>query len=158
MNAAEKAAQAKAKAEESKIIDMFHEAQSYHATYLDKWKKVQAYYDDIRRRNGGQIIYFYNPDAPKITKEEEKYLKRAIKLYLKCAKAGHADSMECLAFIYQDCLHDKKKSFKWYKEGAEHGNVTCMHNLGVCYQDGEGVKPSYTKAQYWFEREEQEKK
>lgn len=139
MNAAEKAAQAKAKAEESKIIDMFHEAQSYHSAYLAEKERNKNYWLASEH------------------KKAKKVLSKAVKLYEKCAKAGHADSMECLAFIYQDCLHDKKKSFKWYKAGAEHGNVTCMHNLGVCYQNGEGVKMSYSLAQYWFEREEQEK-
>lgn len=139
MNAAEKAAQAKAKAEESKVIDMFHEAQSYHAFFLDGKAKHPNYWEASSY------------------KKAKKVLLKAVKLYEKCAKAGHADSMECLAFIYQDCLHDKKKAFKWYKAGAEAGNKTCMHNLGVCYQNGEGVKMSYSLAQYWFEREEQEK-
>ena len=84
-------------------------------------------------------------------------MDQAIKLYKKCAKRGHADSMECLAFIYQDCpgFQNKKKMFKWYLKGAESGNLTCMHNVGVCYQDGAGVKMSYTKAQFWFDKEEQ---
>lgn len=157
MNAAEKAMLAKKKIEDSKVTDWFHEAQHYHGIFMDKLNAIKAY---KQQRNSGIRYYrigeeITNPGC--ITVEENACLKKAIKLYKKCAKRGHADSMECLAFIYQDCpgFQNKKKMFKWYLKGAESGNLTCMHNVGVCYQDGAGVKMSYTKAQFWFDKEEQ---
>lgn len=161
INSAQKALIAKQKAMESKIADWYHEAQHYHGIFMGKLNAIIERDKQMAAIRATRKIYVPRdlpPEVEPITTEDSANLKKAIKLYEKCAKRGHADSMECLAFIYQDCpgFQDQKKMFKWYLKGAESGSLTCMHNVGVCYQDGLGVKMSYTKAQFWFEKEEQE--
>ena len=46
----------------------------------------------------------------------------------------------------------KKEAFAMIQMGAEHGNVRSMRNLGVLYDNGQGVAQDYAKAREWFEK------
>lgn len=146
MNAAEKAAKVREEARESKITDMYREA-------LKAYNCVREIEERNRKRltNRSKMISISD-------REQAAYL-RAAKLFAKCAKKGHVESMECLADMYFNgpFIVNSKKAFKLYKRGAELGSVICMNGLVRCYQSGRGIKPSYTLAQHWLERAEQEK-
>ena len=39
---------------------------------------------------------------------------------------------------------------QWFLLAANHGDIKAQDNLGVLYQNGEGVRPDYVKAYMWF--------
>jgi TPR repeat protein len=39
-----------------------------------------------------------------------------------------------------------KKNFNWYQKAAEGGDVEAMHNLALCYENGEGMEKDLGKA------------
>ena len=41
---------------------------------------------------------------------------------------------------------------KYYKIAANLGDATAMHNIGVLYENGQGVEASYDTAQYWYKK------
>ena len=45
-----------------------------------------------------------------------------------------------------------EKAVKLYKEAAEQGNVRAQYNLGLCYENGNGVEQSYTEAVRWYRK------
>ena len=47
---------------------------------------------------------------------------------------------------------DKQEALKWYKRAAEGGQPDAENELGVRYQDGDGVEQSYVQAAYWFRK------
>ena len=42
-------------------------------------------------------------------------------------------------------------AFNYFKRAAEQGNPSAITNLGICYQNGEGVAKDVTKAKKCFE-------
>ena len=45
---------------------------------------------------------------------------------------------------------DMKKAVEWYKKAAKQGNMWAQHNLGYCYEYGEGIRKNHKKAVEWF--------
>lgn len=150
MNAAEKAANVREEARESKIIDMYREALIAYNRVRDDQRENRERLSKRKKMITHSHAYY--------EKQEAEWLK-AIKLFSKCAKKGHLESIECLADMYYNGPYvcNWKKAFKYYKKGAELGSVICMHGLAECYERGRGVKSSYTLSEHWLKREEQEK-
>ena len=49
------------------------------------------------------------------------------------------------------------KALQYYKKAARYDNLAAIHNIGVHYELGHGVKPSTTKAlQYYFKAAQQD--
>jgi len=46
---------------------------------------------------------------------------------------------------------DHSKAVQYYQLSADKGNSTAQFNLGVCYQNGQGVIPDYSKAVQYFQ-------
>ncbi|MBQ9771958.1 MAG: sel1 repeat family protein, partial [Lentisphaeria bacterium] len=40
----------------------------------------------------------------------------------------------------------------WYRKAAEQGNALAQYNLGVCYENGEGVQKDLVQAVFWFRK------
>ena len=51
-----------------------------------------------------------------------------------------------------DNKKDYSEAVKWYRKAAEQGNAQAQNNLGVCYENGEGVTQSYSEAVKWFRK------
>ena len=47
---------------------------------------------------------------------------------------------------------DFKKAVEWYRKSAEQGNAKAQHNLGVCYNNGEGVEQDKEEAVKWYRK------
>ena len=45
-----------------------------------------------------------------------------------------------------------KKAFEWYKKAAKQGFAKAQYNLGIMYQNGQGVDVNYKKAFEWYEK------
>lgn len=44
------------------------------------------------------------------------------------------------------------EAVKWYRKAAEQGCASAQNNLGVCYENGQGVTQSYTEAVKWYRK------
>ena len=53
--------------------------------------------------------------------------------------------MQCIA-------QDKAEAVKWYRKAAEQGDARAQCNLGVCYDNGEGIAQDKTEAVKWLQR------
>jgi hypothetical protein len=45
---------------------------------------------------------------------------------------------------------DHAKAVRWYRKAAEQGHASAQYNLGVSYQEGEGVPQDYVEAHVWL--------
>ncbi len=81
--------------------------------------------------------------------------KKAVKLCLKAADAGHIESMKILSGLYQagmGCEQDPDKSFEWLKKAAEAGDIDMINTLIEHYTDDE---PDPEQAAYWRNKAEE---
>ena len=44
------------------------------------------------------------------------------------------------------------EAVKWYRKAAEQGNADAQYKLGYCYENGKGVKQSFSEASKWYEK------
>ena len=44
-------------------------------------------------------------------------------------------------------MKDEKKAVEWYEKAAAQGYASAQYNLGVCYEDGQGVAKDEKKRQ-----------
>jgi hypothetical protein len=47
---------------------------------------------------------------------------------------------------------EQQEALKWYKRAAERELPDAENELGVRYQDGDGVEQNYVQAAYWFRK------
>jgi TPR repeat protein len=79
-------------------------------------------------------------------------IELALQHYKKSAEMGLALGMTSYAF----CLHEENQVLnaseivKWYEQAVDLGEVNAMHNLGLCYLNGEGVAKDSAKAYELF--------
>lgn len=100
------------------------------------------------------LLMSQNNTERKITtlsgEEQELYLRDTIKYkFIVDAVNGNAEAMVELGSIFYD-KNDFSKAFKWYTKAAELGNSDAMNNLGILYENGQGVEKSYHKAFEWY--------
>ena len=49
-------------------------------------------------------------------------------------------------------IKNEKEAFKWYKKAAEQGDAWAQNNLGVCYENGQGVTKDKKEAAKWYRK------
>lgn len=47
---------------------------------------------------------------------------------------------------------DYAEAVKWYRKAAEQGLAVAQNDLGVCYENGEGVPQDYAEAVKWYRK------
>ena len=45
---------------------------------------------------------------------------------------------------------DYAKAIEWFEKAAVQGEARAQYNLGAMYENGHGVRQSYTTAKEWF--------
>jgi TIR domain/Sel1 repeat len=64
-----------------------------------------------------------------------------------------ASTTEIIAEIqHQMSDNTKKRAFAVFQRGADHGDTSSMRNLGILYENGQGVPQDYAKAREWYEK------
>merc|ERR1711865_1320546 len=80
--------------------------------------------------------------------------KKAVELYEKAAKRGHANAQYNLGVSYDQGIHgltqSSKRAIEYYTLAAEQGHEKAQFNLGNMYADGNGIEQSYSKAREWW--------
>jgi TPR repeat protein len=57
-----------------------------------------------------------------------------------------------LLLVAQTSLFGQSKSFRLSLAEAKQDNVAAQNKVGIAYYEGDGVRPNYKKAVYWFRR------
>ena len=104
------------------------------------------------------FIWNNQPTAEEIYNEgvnfyTEKNFEKAIYLFEKAAKEGHADAQCGLAICYyngEGIKQDYEQAFNWWKKAAVQGDAYAQHWLAICYYNGNGVKQDYEQAFNWW--------
>ena len=52
--------------------------------------------------------------------------------------------------LVNDFLGNSAEAVKWYTLAADRGFADAQNNLGVCYENGNGVAKSYAEAVKWY--------
>ena len=50
----------------------------------------------------------------------------------------------------QGVQQDYEEAVKWYRLGAEQGDIDAQYNLGLMYENGQGVQQDYKEAVKWY--------
>ncbi len=61
-----------------------------------------------------------------------------------------------IGYDYYNGTNGKQKDYseavKWYRKAAEQGHASAQYNLGVCYEDGQGVPRDFSEAVKWYRK------
>ena len=49
-------------------------------------------------------------------------------------------------------MQDYAEAVQWYSKAAEQGFAEAQYNLGVCYENGQGVAQNYAEAVQWYRK------
>ena len=116
-----------------------------------------------RKRRKGQ---FERATRPRAHGDKRPVIRRRSKAWL-LKNAGAADP-EAMFELYRRTRDDiwlvkltdlafrfgkgknLTKAVEWYTKAAENGHSPAMHNLGYCFEHGEGVDKNLTKAVEWY--------
>ena len=86
---------------------------------------------------------------------ENKEYEKAVKVFSKLAKKGHAEAQSYLGLCYAKG-DGVPKSFsdavQWFSKSAEQGYAIAQFYLGWCYANGDGVPKSYSDAVKWWSK------
>lgn len=99
-------------------------------------------------------------------KNAKKDRSKCVSYLEKAAYFGNADAQFELAEYYSGDIcafklgygslytqvFDNAEAFKWYMEAAKQDHLLATIALGICYEEGLGVKKSYKDAIYWYEK------
>ncbi len=102
--------------------------------------KAEAVYWFVKAAEAGDQSAQYNLGVLFSTDEElpDEYPQMENgEIYFEIGSAGSSSNLE--------------KAFKWYKMAAEQGHVSAQLNLGVMYNQGNGVKQDYKEAAKWYQ-------
>ena len=103
----------------------------------------------------------------------DKYSEEAIKWFKMAADKGDAKAMNNLGVMYQtgftsyveydedtgescilqikiDIDKNSEEAIKWFKMATDKGDAKAMNNLGVMYQNGDGIDKNSEEAIKWF--------
>jgi uncharacterized protein len=74
----------------------------------------------------------------------------------RAAEKGVAEAQFWLGVAFDQHLWfgvtDEQEALKWFRRAAEQGNPDAEDELGVRYQDGDGIEQNYIQAAYWFRK------
>ena len=84
----------------------------------------------------------------KICSDKGAYV-HAMDLYEIAASHGYAPAQCNLGWHYSTAK-DYSEAIKWYRKAAEQGDDTAQNNLGICYENGHGVKQNFSEAIKWY--------
>ncbi|CAG8770880.1 22991_t:CDS:2, partial [Racocetra persica] len=100
--------------------------------------KVLDLFLDAANRNDVVAQYFAGR-CYEVGWDTKKNMREAIKWYNKATKNGCAAAERILGDYCYKC-QEYSKAFTLLKSAVDNGNIMAMHNLGLCYKFGHGVK------------------
>ncbi len=105
-----------------------------------KWYKLAAEQGDKFAQENLGWFYEYGRGV-----EQDK--SEAVKWYRLAAEQGYADAVNSVIRLTEQ---DDAEAARLYRLAAEQGSDWAQFNLGVCYENGEGVERNRDEAVKWF--------
>ena len=78
--------------------------------------------------------------------------KKDIEELKKFAEKGNINAQLSLACAYYFQEKNLAEAVKWYRKAAEQGSIQAQWNLGLCYDEGEGVQTDKVEAIKWYRK------
>ena len=79
----------------------------------------------------------------------EQNIDTALEWYTKSAEKGHASAQNNVGGVHRK-KGQHEEAFKWFMKAANQGDIYAGYNLGICYENGNGVKRNVPEAVKWF--------
>ncbi len=86
---------------------------------------------------------------------ERKDYAKALDLFFRAAKQGHAKSMTDIGWMHENGFGTQKNdkvALQWYEKAAEKGESMAFNNLGWMYTQGKTISQDYNKAVRYYRR------
>ncbi|RCV34102.1 hypothetical protein SETIT_7G136000v2 [Setaria italica] len=84
---------------------------------------------------------------------EEGRRREAVEYYRSAAELGHPVGMCNLGVSYLEAdPHKAEEAIRWFYPSASAGNARAQYNLGLCLQNGKGIKRNQKEAAKWYLR------
>ncbi|XP_010240024.1 F-box protein At1g70590 isoform X2 [Brachypodium distachyon] len=84
---------------------------------------------------------------------EEGQRGKAVGYYQRAAELGHPVGMCNLGVSYLEAdPPEAEEAVRWFYPAASAGNVRAQYNLGLCLQNGKGIKRNQREAAKWYLR------
>ena len=116
---------------------------------LDKEKSAYWYQKSAAQDYAPAEYWVCGKHADQDSLEHERCMWRA-------AEKGVAEAQFWLGVAFDQHLWfgvtDEQEALKWFRRAAEQGNPDAEDELGVRYQDGDGIEQNYIQAAYWFRK------
>ncbi|TQF67552.1 tetratricopeptide repeat protein [Pseudoalteromonas luteoviolacea] len=124
--------------------------------FLDHWRTDKgyetakqllanaAYYGEAKALCGLGRVYQDASLLRDITKAAEYFEVSYIRGYKLCAFE--------LGYLHHKITNDLTRAYSWYKRAASSGSADALNNLGLMYNQGEGVEVNLKKARAYFEQ------
>lgn len=125
-----------------KLAKKYFEKSKYGKAY-SHLEKLADLGDEIALENKTQLFDKLQADA------DEGNIAAKCELIKIGAYQGHARAEHSLARLY-DGEKNFAKAVKWYRAAAEKGLAQSQFNLGVSYDNGEGVEQDKVEAAKWY--------
>lgn len=78
-------------------------------------------------------------------------LDRGIALFRSAHRKRHPLAAGWLAATFDGLQPpDRRAAYRWYRVAAAQGDLEAMHNLAVCYENGEGARKNLELARKWY--------
>ena len=120
--------------------------------WKDKTKAIEWYLKSAEQGNNKamhRLIGAYEEIDEAKAKEWESKALAADKI---AAENGDVEAIKSVAYAYGYESGDWAEAAKWYRKGAEKGDASCQTSLGLCYENGKGVKIDYAEAAKWYRK------
>jgi len=116
---------------------------------LDKEKSAYWYQKSAAQGYAPAEYWVCGKHADQDSLEHERCMWRA-------AEKGVPEAQLWLGVAFEQNLWfgvtDKQEALKWYRRAAEGDEPDAENELGVHYQDGDGVEQNYVQAAHWFRK------
>ncbi|WP_167354863.1 SEL1-like repeat protein [Pseudoalteromonas luteoviolacea] len=103
-----------------------------------------AYQGDIKALCGLGVVYRESKTLGDLNKAKD---------YFQVSYArGHQECAFELGYLYHTSLLDTEQALYWYTTAAKHGESDALNNLGMMYNNGDGVAVNFALAKTYFEQ------
>ncbi|MBQ4834966.1 tetratricopeptide repeat protein [Pseudoalteromonas luteoviolacea] len=103
-----------------------------------------AYHGDVKALCGLGIVYRESKKLKDLEKAADYFQVSYVRGYKECAFE--------LGYLYHRSKPNTQQALRWYQVAAKNGSRDALNNLGMMYNNGDGVDIDYSRAKSYFEQ------